>query len=378
MTLIQKSSNIYFDHNSTTPLNQEVWAPLFNLVDQPMNPSAVHDHGRISKSVIENAREHILDALHADKNDYQVVFTSCATEANNLALKGLDGYRVFTTSIEHPSVFNVVGEGIIPVKDSGVIDLDALEQLCKSLNGGKFLASVMAVNNETGVIQPITEAAEIVHKYGGLIHSDAVQAFGKIHFEISNLDMVTISSHKIGGPFGAAALVARKSLPLNPLLEGGGQENRLRSGTHNSFSIYAFGLAANIAIKNIENFASQTQRLREYIESELLKIAPDAIIYGKNANRIPNTTSITMPNVPNETQIIHFDLHGFSVSAGSACSSNRLALPRVQMSMGYPEKVARTSIRISLGISNTMEQAKKFVDCWRKLYETVNNKKKVA
>lgn len=371
--------NIYFDYNATCPMSSAVCNEILPLLSLPLNTSAVHEHGKVSKSIIENARTIIAKSLNASA-DYKIVFTSCATESNNLALKGLTLYKAFTTTIEHPSIFNILREGILPVDGNGLISLSSLEELCRELNGQKFLISIMAANNETGVIQPLKKASEIIHRYGGLIHSDAVQAFGKIHFDISdlNLDLVTISSHKIGGPFGASALIFKKNIELTTQLQGGGQEDRLRSGTVNTPAIAGFGKAAEIAVNNLDEYKYHTQKIRSYIENEIKSITAEAIIFSENVERLPNTISLTMPNVSNETQVIHFDLNGFSISAGSACSSNRLALPRVQMSMGFSEEISRTAIRISLGMNNTLEEAKKFVQAWKQLFDNTNKNIKAA
>lgn len=371
---------VYFDHNSATPIRKEVLESIIELVEKPLNPAATHALGKEAKAIVDKARLSILKSVNADKDKHQVIFTSSATEANNLVLKGLQGFKIITTVIEHPSVFNVVGEGQISVDENGVIKLDELEEVCKALNGQKFLVSIMAANNETGAIQQIKQASEIVHKYGGLIHSDAVQALGKMPLDMTNLglDMLTISSHKIGGDFGAAALIIPKNMQLVPLFQGGGQEGGMRSGTHNTRAIHGFAIACELAVSDVENYKNHVEPIRDYIEQEIVKFSPEVVVFSGKAERLPNTLSITMPNVKSETQLIHFDINGFEVSAGAACSSSRLAIPRVQMCMGYSEDVARTTLRVSIGMSNTMEEAREFVECWKQLYLQVNNVKKVA
>jgi cysteine desulfurase len=330
--------------------------------------------------LVEQSRRKILTSLNAG-DKYQIVFTSTGTESNNIALRGLEDYRIAVSEIEHSSVFKIPGFGHIPVNENGTIDLNAVEKLAKSLEGEKFIVSIMAANNETGVIQPLKEAAEIIHQYGGLIHSDCIQAYGKIALDISDLDLdiMSISSHKIFGPQGSAALIYKKNLPIKGLTTGGGQEYGVRSGSHNTLSIYGFGVAGDFATKNLDSYNQQCSQLRDHLETQIAQISPDTVFYGNEAQRLPNTSSFTMPNVLNDLQIVHFDMNGFSVSAGSACSSGKMDLPRVQMSMGYPEEVARTSIRVSLSPDNTKEEIDRFVTFWKELYQKHNiNKNRAA
>ena len=343
------SNNIYFDNNATTPLFPEVLEEMNNYAHIPLNPSAVHKTGKVAKTILEQARRKILNSVSADEN-YQLVFTSTGTEANNIALRGLEGYKIAVSEIEHSAVFKIIGYGHIPINENGTIDLNAVEKIAKNLEGEKFIVSVMYANNETGVIQPLKEVIDIVHSYGGLVHSDCIQAYGKIPFNVSELDIdiITISSHKIRGPHGAAALIYKKNLPITATTLGGGQEYGVRSGTQNTLAIHGFAIAAELAQNNLDNYSSHCSEIRDYLESEVAKISPDSVFYGQEANRLPNTSSFTMPNVMNDLQIVHFDMEGFCISAGSACSSGKMDIPRVQMSMGYPEEIARTSIRISL------------------------------
>ncbi len=370
-------SVIYFDHNAIAPLLPEVKEAMLELMDEPLNASSVHHFGRTAKFILETARSRIVAFSGADQN-YHAIFTSTGTESNNLALKGLAGYKVITTVIEHASVLAVIGLGLIPVDKNGVIDLKALEQVCAS-QGEKFLVSIMSASNETGVIQPIREAANIVHKYGGIIHSDATQSFGKVAFDMCDLglDMATISAHKLGGPLGAAALIARKDLMLKPIMLGGGQEFRYRAGTQNLPAIHGFGVAAEFARSTPRDY-QEVAKLRDHMQQRLKMISPNSIVFGELVDRLPNTLSITMPNTPSETQVIHFDINGFAISSGSACSSGRVDVPYVQMNMGYDETIARTSIRVSLGPTNTMEEVNLFVKAWRDLFLNSNQNKKAA
>jgi cysteine desulfurase len=367
--------NVYFDHNATTGLLPVVQEAMCDLMGEPYNPSSTHSHGRKSRSLIDTARVRIKNAIAAG-DEYEAVFTSSGTEANNLALKGLSGYKRVTSNVEHASILKVIGSGEIPVDAHGIIKLDALEEILAT-SQEQVLVSVQAANNETGVIQPLKEICRLVHLYEGLFHSDAVQAFGKIPLSLAeiNADLITISAHKFGGPVGAAALIFKKNLPLQPIMIGGGQEMRLRPGTQNTIAIYGFGIAAEVATANLNEFA-KLRFLSDYIEAEIAAISPHTVIFGKNAQRLPNTSSLTMPGVNNETQVIHFDINGFSLSAGSACSSGRIDLPYVQMAMGYEEEEARTAIRISLGMDNNKEQADRFILLWKELFfKNYNNQK---
>jgi cysteine desulfurase len=362
---------IYFDNNATAILLPAVREAMLDVMVDPLNASSVHHFGRNAKLILETARNRIMNFSGADQN-YHAIFTASGTEGNNLAIKGLPEFKIITTAIEHTSVLSV-GEGLIPVDGNGVVDLSALEAICARQNG-KFLVSIMAANNETGAIQPIREAAALVHKHGGIIHSDATQSFGKVDFNVCDLglDMVTISAHKLGGPLGAAALIARKNLELTPIMFGGGQELRYRPGTQNIPAIHGFGVATELAPSMISDYRI-IKKIRDYIQEQIRAISPASIVFSEKADRLPNTLSITMPDIPSETQVIHFDINGFAVSAGSACSSGRVDIPYVQMAMGYDEAIARTSLRISLGISNTIEEADLFIKAWRNLF--LNSKK---
>lgn len=358
---------IYFDHNSTTPMHNSVRLELLQMLGKPFNPSSVHAHGRKAKVYLEKARAQVKHLVNAD-TEYQLIFTSSGTEANNIVIRGFGEMPVAVSSIEHHSVLAPAGQGIIGVDKNGVVRLDELEQILHQL-GKPALVSIMLANNEIGVLQPVKEAARIVHKYNGIIHTDATQAAGKIAVDIKELDvdMLTMSGHKIGGMTGAGALIFRKGLMPVPLMLGGGQEYSLRPGTQNVTAIYAFGLAAEIVGGQLMEFQKYAT-FRDYLEESICSISPNTIIFGKEVPRLPNTSSITMPNVNNETQIMHFDLHGISVSAGAACSSGKVGFPHVQMSMGYPEHIARQAIRISMGRGNIKESVDAFITTWQKLY----------
>ena len=360
---------IYFDHNATTDLLPEVKEGMLELYQVPLNASSVHKNGRIAKNYIESARVKVKNMVCA-ADDYKVIFTSSGTEANNLAILGCgkNGYFPIVSTIEHSSVLDIAGQGLIDVMNDGLVNLDYLEKVL-SLHDGKAIVSVMLANNETGVIQPIAEISKIVHKYNCLLHTDATQCPGKILIDISKLnpDMMTISAHKFGGPLGAAALIYKQGIDLYPIIIGGGQEYRLRSGTHNVQAIHGFGIACE-AEPLYRKKMEEKKILRDYIEDKILQLCKDAIVFGKGSLRLPNTASISMPSVNASSQVMHFDIDGVAVSAGSACSSGTAKLPHVHMAMGYDEAVAKTAIRISLGIKNTKAEADAFINSWNTLY----------
>ncbi|AEI88598.1 MAG: DNA-binding transcriptional regulator, IscR family [Candidatus Midichloria mitochondrii] len=361
-------NNIYFDHNSTTSLLPEIKKEMLELFQRPLNASSTHANGRDAKHYLENARSRVKEFLKAD-SQYNVVFTSSGTEANNLAILGIKNVNPLVSVIEHSSILGIVSHAIIKVLPTGAVDLAELEKFLTMCSERTPLVSVMLANNETGVIQPIKDIVYLAKKKGAIVHTDATQAPGKIAIDINDLavDMMTISAHKFGGPLGAAALIYKKNLDIKPIIIGGGQEYRLRSGTHNIHAIHGFGLACSLEEK-YRNLMAKTEPIRDYIEEEILNIASQAVFFGKGAVRLPNTSSISMPNVTAEAQIIHFDTNGIAISNGSACSSGTSKLPHVHMAMGYSLEEAKTATRISLGINNTHEEAKRFIQVWKDLY----------
>lgn len=368
---------IYFDYNATTPCLVQVRDAMYEIVSEPLNPSSLHSYGRDSRFIVDTTRSRIANLAGALDN-YQVIFTSTGTESNNMALLGLRDYKVLTSEIEHPSVLKVVGKGEIAVDQNGLVEMEMLEHLLATAKQ-PVLVSIQFANSETGVIQPIPEISKLVHQYNGLLHTDATQAFGRVSFSVTeyNIDLLTITGHKFGGPVGASALIFKKNLPLQPLMLGGGQEMRFRPGTQNVAAIHGLGIAAEIVINSLGSY-QDIKEIRDYIENEIAKITPEVIIFGRAAPRLPNTSSISMPGVRNETQVIYFDINGIAVSTGSACSSGRTELNYVQMAMGYSEEIACTSLRISLGRDSTMLEAKEFVKLWKQLYLKSNEIVKAA
>jgi cysteine desulfurase len=345
------------------------------------NPSSVHAEGRQARRLVEDARTSIASAVGAASRD--VVFTSGGTEANALALtpglrrgSGLPVGRLLVSAIEHASVLSggrFAAEAIntIGVTASGALDLDRLRALLA--DGPPALVSVMLANNETGALQPVAEAAELVHAAGGLLHVDAIQAFGKVPFEITelNADLVTLSGHKIGGPKGVGALVlAEGVLGFEPLLRGGGQEMGRRAGTENVVGIAGFGAAAKAAMDALQADAARLESLRDRLEDGLRQ-TPDVIVFSGDAERLPNTILFTVPGLRAETAVIGFDLAGIAVSSGSACSSGKVQPSHVLEAMGFGSEIAQGAVRLSLGWSTSVAEVDYCIEAWRKLAGTL-------
>jgi cysteine desulfurase len=361
---------IYFDHNATVPVRSDVANVISEALALGGNASSVHSIGRQARKMVEEAREKIARLIGA--RPAEIVFTSGGTEANNLILRGTGCRHFLASAIEHDSVLDA-GENIeqLPVAESGVIDIAALEVRLKK-NDGQTLVSIMLANNETGVVQPIAEVVQIVRKYGGLVHTDAIQAIGKISVDWTEIgvDFMSLSAHKIGGPQGVGALVVNENVPLSALIRGGGQERYRRAGTENVPGIVGFGVAAHASQEL--NDITQIRKLRDQLESSIKAITIGAIVHGERSIRLPNTSCISMPGVTNETQVMKFDLEGIMVSAGSACSSGKVQASHVLKAMGVDNKVASNAIRVSLGPSNTLMEVNHFVKRWKKMYRNAN------
>jgi cysteine desulfurase len=387
------SARVYLDWNASAPLRPEAREAARVALELAGNPSSVHGDGRAARRVIEEAREAVAALAKADPRN--VIFTSGGTEANALVLspaieRGSDNAprdRLLVSAIEHPSVlaggrFAASQIEKTPVDANGVVDLVALEQRLAALarEGARPLVSVMAANNETGVIQPIAQVSGIVHRHGGLLHADAVQAAGRIELDIQALgaDLLTLSAHKIGGAKGAGALVRRdESLHFaDSLIKGGGQERGSRAGTENVAAIAAFGAAASAIGKHWGAEAKHMAALRDRLEAGLRTASPDAVIFGAQADRLPNTTLVSMPGTKAETLVIAIDLDGLAVSSGAACSSGKVAPSHVLAAMGVPTELARGAIRISTGPATTEAEIDRFLNVWKKLVQRLSIKEK--
>jgi cysteine desulfurase len=375
---------VYLDWNATAPLRPEAREAMIAALDVGGNPSSVHGEGRAAHRLIEEARAKVAMLVGAEPD--QVAFTSGGTEANMLALTpALTGAgnntprdRLLISAIEHPSVrsggrFRASAVEEIPVRAAGVIDLDALRAILAK--GGRPLVSIMLANNETGVIQPIARAAQIVRDAGGLLHVDAVQGPGRIACDIEAVgaDLLTISAHKLGGPKGVGALIRRREALhiAEPLIKGGGQERGARAGTENVAGIAGFGAAAEAGAKAIEREAAHMGALRDRLEAGLKRISPDAVIFGSESERLPNTTLFTALGMKAETAVIAFDLDGIAVSSGAACSSGKVQPSHVLAAMGVNGAAARGAVRVSFGPTSTESDVESFLNAWIKLSESL-------
>lgn len=359
-----KAQLIYLDHNATTPIRPESLAAMTSVLAEGGNPSSVHHFGRMARKHVESARKKIADTL--DVSSGQVFFNSGATEGNNTILKGFAGQRILVSAIEHSSVLECgVDAQKIPVTSDGVVDLDVLHMLIAEQRPA--LVSVMLVNNETGVIQPVSDIARMAKAAGALVHCDAVQAYGRIPFtrESLGVDFITLSAHKIGGAQGAGAIVVAPNTPLPTLLHGGGQERRSRAGTENVPAIVAFGMAAECALRDLALFQNLSV-LRDRIET-VLTASSHISLYGQHAPRVSNTISCTIDGVASDTLLMAFDIEGIAISSGSACSSGTVRFSHVLTAMGAPHDKTTAALRISLGYTTTEKEVEQFITVWNNL-----------
>ena len=372
---------VYLDWNATTPLGPEARQAMAAAWDLLGNPSSVHAEGRQARRLVEGAREAVAEAVGAQARN--VVFTSSGTEANALALTpglrrgaGARVQRLLVSAIEHASVlaggrFQPDAIRKLRVNSMGQVDLDYLRSLVAG--DAPALVSIMAANNETGALQPVREAAEIVHQAGGLLHIDAIQALGRIPCDINEIgiDLATLSAHKIGGPKGVGALVLADGIEgIDPILRGGGQEFGRRAGTENVAGIAGFGAAVEAAVARRDVNADRLETLRNRLETGLRE-TPELIIFSNEAPRLPNTTLFSVPGLRAETAVIGFDLAGIAVSSGSACSSGKVQPSHVLEAMGFSKSLAQGAVRLSLGWSTTEAEIDCCLKAWRKLADTL-------
>lgn len=359
---------IYLDYNASTPLIPDARRAMIDGFDCLGNPSSVHAHGRKARQLLEKAREQVAEYFNVATRN--VTFTSGATEANNIIVKGFEG-SVLVSAVEHDSVLHIRDDKIvIPVDHLGIINLKALENLLSTCLDNT-LVCVIAVNNETGVVQPIHTILQLCNKYKAHLHVDAAQAVGKIDLNWNSLPSFTISGHKFGGPKGIGALIINGSMHLDSLIKGGGQERGLRAGTENI--IGALGMGAALAAPQFN--WNELYPLQEHLEQHLLDISPDAMIFATDAQRVPNTTAIALPGILSEVQLMHFDLNHIAVSSGAACSSGKVKTSHVLKAMKLDDKFAKCAIRISSGWNTTQSDINTFIDAWHSLVEIQNQKK---
>lgn len=361
----------YLDHNATSVLRPEAKAAMAEALDAGGNPSSVHAEGRAARRRVDLAREQVATLVGARPD--MVIFTSGGTEANNMALHGTAAERLIVSASEHPAVLDgAAATGLpvdhVPVDGNGVVDLEALADLLKA-DERKALISVMTANNETGVLQPVQEIVQLAQTFGALVHTDAVQAAGKItvSFPLMGVDLLTLSAHKLGGPQGVGALIVRDGLELKPMMWGGGQELRRRGGTENVSGIVGFGAAADAAQTAIAKSESEIKALRDDLQAKLLESDPAIHIFSGEAERLPNTLCFAHPKMPAETLLIGFDLEGVAVSSGSACSSGKVEKSPVLAAMGVDGALAAGAIRVSFGWNSNVEDVEQFARAWTKI-----------
>ncbi len=365
-----EASISYLDHNATTPLLPQVQEAVRAALSMFGNPSSVHGVGRRARAAVEDAREAIAGQVGASAGE--VVFTSGGTEANSLAIRGLavaQGCKsLIVSGIEHASVLAPATGAIVVAADAqGIVDLHALEAALQSAPRPALIA-VMLANNETGVLQPLEQVIALARTYGAYVHCDAVQAFGKIPIDFSSLvvDSMSLSAHKMGGLKGTGALLVRGGCDVTADLVGGGQERRRRAGTENVTGIVGFGAAAREA-SNLLATMRKVAALRDALEAKMRGIAPQAVIHGASAARLPNTSCISLAGVTSETQVMRLDLAGVAVSAGSACSSGKIAPSHVLLAMGVSPADAKCAIRVSLGWNSSDADISRFIEAWQPL-----------
>ena len=360
----------YLDHNATTPVRPEAMEAVAAALCLGGNASSVHNEGRAAKALLERAREQVAGLVGARAAD--VTFTSGGTEVANLVIKGNKCDRILMSAVEHPCVLNAARNSgkpteTIPVTSEGVIDLKALETLLNA-GEGNALVAVMMANNETGVVQPISEVAALAHEHGAVVFCDAVQAGGKmpVNMLLSGVDCLSISAHKIGGPAGSGALIALPSMAIGALQHGGGQELRRRPGTENISGIAGFGAAAaKVAQEPVE-----CRVLRDALEAGVKRVRSDAVFFGAGEDRLNNTSFFAVPGMSAEMLVIALDLAGIAVSSGSACSSGKVHRSHVLDAMSANGDLANGAIRVSFGWTST----KADVDAFLAAFEEINSR----
>ncbi|MEE0133294.1 MAG: cysteine desulfurase family protein [Treponema sp.] len=362
-------NRIYFDYNATTPLSKEVYDFYVKELAEYANGSSLHQEGREVAATIEQARRQIGALVNA--NASELVFTSGGSESNNMVFntmvelaKKRNNKVIVTTAIEHPCVlessrrlesqfgFEVI---YLPVDDAGIVDMESYK---KALEKKPLLVSIMTANNEIGTIQDIKTLCTMAHEVGSLFHTDAVQAAGKIPVDFKDwgVDYATLSAHKIYGPKGVGALYVKERTPIEALIRGGHQEHGLRAGTYNGPAIAAFGYAAELAGKELAEYAAFTGKLRQQLKDGLLKAIPGIRINGHETKVLPNTLNVSFPGAEGEAILLYLDLLGVAASTGSACASASLDPSHVLMATGLGPELAHGSIRFSFGKYNTPEE----------------------
>lgn len=389
---------VYLDHSATTPVDREV-ADLMMVyfTEKYGNPSSIHSFGREARHALEEARSQVAGLLGAKPEE--ITFTSGGTEADNLAILGLaearqeKGRHLIVSAIEHHAVLDTVkylekvgfALTVLPVNSAGIVELDEVR---KSLRPDTILVSVMHANNEVGSIQPVAEIGRIVREHGAAFHIDAVQTLGKIPVNVEELkaDLLTISAHKIYGPKGVGALYVRKGVRISPLMHGGGQEKKRRSGTENTPAIIGFGKACELAAQRMTEEAERVKKLRDKLLTGIVESIKYVKVNGPQGDlRLPNNVNVSIEFVEGESLLLSLDMLGIAASSGSACTSGSLDPSHVLLAMGLPHEIAHGSLRFTLGRQNTeedvayvLEHLPKIVERLRKispLYDQFNKTK---
>lgn len=376
-----ETTRAYLDHNATAPVRPDVAAAVARALGLPGNPSSIHAEGRAARAALEAARARVAALVGAKAG--QVVFTSGGTEAANAVLSGAlrrRGWpaptRLLHSASEHPCVaaghrFPADAVESLPVDATGVIDLDTLDARLSALADDCVLISVHAANNETGVVQPLAEIVARARAHGrALVHSDAVQALGKIPLDFAGigLDALTLSGHKFAAPKGVGALVMADDVTLEgAFIRGGGQEKRLRCGTESLPSLVGMGEAARIAAESLGAEGVRVASLRDQAEAGVRTLAPDAVVFGEGSPRLPNTLSFAVPGLDAPAALIALDLAGVAVSSGSACSSGKVARSATLAAMGVPPALAGGALRVSLGWNTVEEDVTRFLHAFERV-----------
>lgn len=376
---------VYLDHNATTPIDTELMGYITELLPLWGNPSSIYTSAREPKKILRETRRKLADMIGS--HPLELIFTSGGSEANNLALKGLLTHlkslgkdTLVTSSVEHPSVLNTVKAieswgwkvEILPVNRQGELDLERYQEVLKTQKVG--LVSIMAANNETGVIFPIKELCQMAHAHGALFHCDAVQFFGKKQFCLKdlNVDLASFSAHKFYALKGCGVLYCRKGLPLESLIHGGGQERSRRAGTENILAIAALGFMLDKIPQTLERL-QEIETLRNDFEAEVLKRVAHVEITAHMQKRLCNTSHLIIHGVDGENMLINLDLKGFEVSTGAACSAGSPEPSPALLAMGISRAEAQSSLRVSLGKDTTKEQLERFIDVLSQTVEKLRN-----
>lgn len=376
----------YFDNAATTKVKEEVIEKMFPyLVEEYGNPSSLYKKGRTAKIGIEDARQKVADLINCEKNE--VFFTSGGTESDNTALKGImhlsenSKKHIITTKIEHPAILNSCAalekEGYevtyLNVDKDGMVDL---EDVVNNIKENTVLISIMYANNEIGVIEPIEKIGEIARKRGIIFHTDAVQACGNVEIDVKkqNIDMLSLSGHKIGAPKGIGAIYVKNGIKFNNFIDGGHQEKGKRAGTENVAGIVGLGEACKIAKNNMENHIMKLKKMRDYYFSEMKKEIADIKINGSLEQRLPGNSNISFKNINGSELLLKLDEKGICASAGSACSSGNSTPSHVLTAIGVDSEYAEGTLRVTFGDENTQEDLEYLIKNLKDIVRNLKNK----